>query len=531
MTRSIKTHSGQQAPQPPDQSEVIALLSSASTYGPDGDEVQRIETHGALVFLTGSRAYKLKRAVKLPYMDFSTLEKRAAACRHELERNRPAAPDIYIGVLPVMRRKTGELALGGEGVAVDWVVVMNQFEQADLFDALACRGQLPMSQMPLLATQIADYHDAAKTFRAVDGSRTMADVISQVVTSFFEAGDSVGLDRAQLYARQIVAALNAHSDLLRTRSHSGCVRLCHGDLHLRNIVLHDGHPTLFDAIEFDDRMATIDVLYDLAFLLMDLWHRGLKEHANLCFGNYISRAVSTGELNGLSALPLFLSVRAAVRAMVAIDKVAVTAGTDRKLALKEIDEYLALALELLQPRPPSLIAIGGLSGTGKTTVSAGLAPNLGRPPGALHLRSDVERKRLAGVDPLVRLPREAYSSSASDKVYKNLCERAERALKAGQAVVVDAVFDQAAHRRRIEQVATRARVPFFGAWLVAPQETLVDRVSNRKNDASDADASVVMMQVARKTTVTCWETVDAGGDKGDARLRIESAMREKLARA
>lgn len=531
MTRSIDTSVDQQAHAPPDQSEVVALLSAPSTYGADVEEVHRIETHGAIVFLAGSRAYKLKRAVQLPYMDFSTLEKRAAACRHELERNQPAAPDIYIEVLPVVRRATGDLALGGDGVPVDWVVVMNQFDQAELFDALARADKLPLSVMPALAGHIADYHAAARTFRAVDGSASLANVVSQVVTSLFEAGDSVGLDRAQLYARKVVTELNARSRLLRARSHDGFVRLCHGDLHLRNIVLQDGRPTLFDAIEFDDTIATIDLLYDLAFLLMDLWHRDLKNHANLCFGSYVSAAVATDDLDGLAALPLFLSVRAAVRAMVAIDKAAVTTGADRKAALDDIDAYVDLALELLQPQPPSLIAVGGLSGTGKTTVSAALAPTIGRTPGALHLRSDVERKRMAGVDPLVRLPPAAYSKATSDKVYKSLCDRAEQALKAGHSVVVDAVFDQAAHRRRIEQVAARARVPFLGVWLVAPEETLIERVSSRRNDASDADASVVQMQVLRKTTVTCWETVDSSGDRSDAKLRIESALRAHLSRS
>ena len=293
-------------------------------------------------------------------------------------------------------------------------------------------------------------------------------------------------------------------------------------------MLHSGRPTLFDAIEFDDRLATIDVLYDLAFLLMDLWHRDLKAHANLCFGSYVSKAVPTEALNGLAALPLFLSTRAAIRAMVAIDQLAVTGGMNRQSGLNEVEEYVSLALRLLEPRQPVLIAIGGLSGTGKTTVSGALAPNIGRAPGALHLRSDVERKRMVGINPLVRLPREAYSKSASDKVYRRLCDRAERALKAGHSVIVDAVFQEAADRRCIEQVAVRAHVPFFGVWLEAPQKQLIERVAGRRHDASDADMSVVLMQFARKTAVTCWENVDASGDHGKVALRVESALHPLL---
>lgn len=508
----------------PDQSDVIAFLGLPSTYGADVDKVDVIETHGALVFLAGVRVYKLKRAVKLSYMDFSTLDKRAAACRHEVDRNKAAAPDIYICALPVVRRDNGELALGGAETPVDWVVVMNRFDQADLFDHLASQGQLPISQMPVLADQIARYHHSARPFRAIDGSKNLANAITQITTSFLQANDLIALDRVQEYAGKIVAELNTHSRLLLSRSQHGFVRLCHGDLHLRNIVLHHGHPTLFDAIEFDDRLASIDVLYDLAFLLMDLWHRGLKAHGNLCFSSYVSSAVSTEALDGLAALPLFMSTRAAIRAMVAIDKLAVTGGMNRQSGLNEIEEYFSLAMQFLEPRQPTLIAIGGLSGTGKTTVSATLAPNIGRAPGALHLRSDVERKFMAGVNPLVRLPRKAYSKSASDKVYRRLCNRAERALKAGQSVIVDAVFQEAIDRRCIEQVASRAQVPFLGVWLEAPQERLIERVAGRLNDASDADPSVVLMQLAGQTTVTSWVNVDASGAYSDAALRVKSAL-------
>ena len=515
---------GVQAGERQDQADVIAFLGSPSTYGADVGEVDLIETHGALIFLAGDRVYKLKRAVKLRYLDFSTLDKRAAACRNEIDRNKAAAPDIYIGVLPVVRQDDGELRLGGAGSVLDWVVVMNRFDQSDLFDHLATQCNLPISQMPILAERIAEFHDAADVCRTGDGSRELAGVITQTITSLFEAGNHVDLKLVQQYAGAIVKELDAHSRLLRSRSHHGLVRLCHGDLHLKNIVLRNGGPTLFDAIEFDDTIATVDVLYDLAFLLMDLWHRDLKAHANLCFSSYVSKAVATDALDGLAALPLFLSTRAAIRAMVATDKLAVTGGPDRQSGNKEIEEYFSLALKFLQTKKPVLIAIGGLSCTGKTTVSAALAPEVGRVPGALHLRSDVERKHMAGINPLVRLPRDAYTKSTSDKVYKRLCHRAERALKAGQSVIVDAVFQDAADRRCIERVAERVRVPFLGIWLVAPQNKLVERVSRRLHDASDADPAVVMMQIARRSIVTCWQNIDASGDRSGTVLKTKSAL-------
>lgn len=511
-----------------DQSEVIAFLGTPSTFGPTIESVDRIETHGALVFLAGDRVYKLKRAIKLPYLDFSTLEKRAAACEHEIERNRRAAPEIYIGTMPIVRREDSELALGGAGVTLDWVVVMKRFDQADLFDNLAKNGRLPLAQMAPLAEQVANYHEKAKAVRAIDGGGAMAATIDRLVRSLYEAADVIGFDRAERFARRIVAELNSRNRLLRERARGGCVRLCHGDLHLRNIVLHGDRAMLFDAIEFDDRLATTDVLYDLAFLLMDLWHRDLKAHANRCFASYVSTAMATRELSGLATLPLFLATRAAVRAVVAIDQLALAEQSDRQARSEEIDAYLSLAMDFLVPGKPALIAVGGLSGTGKTSVSAALAPEIGRAPGALHLRSDVERKRMAGVAPLARLPQAAYSTSNSAKVYHRLFERAERALKAGHSVIVDAVFQEAAHRRAIEQVAQRAQVPFFGAWLVAPQAQLIERVESRTNDASDAGAAVVLKQFAKVTSVTCWETVDAALEIVDVVRQIKVAMPDRL---
>ena len=374
MTSTSKPIATGQPDRLQDQSEVIAFLGSPATYGAGIDTVDRIETHGALVFLAGERAYKLKRAVKLPYMDFSTLEKRAVACRHEIDRNRPAAPDIYIGALPIVRRDDGALALGGAGAPVDWVVVMNRFDQADLFDQLAKHGQLPVSQMTPLAEQVADYHEKARTFRATDGSNDLANTISQIITSLYEASDLIGLERIQQYAGQIVTELNARSRLLRARSRFGCVRLCHGDLHLRNIVLHDNRAMLFDAIEFDDRIATIDVLYDFAFLLMDLWHRGLKTHANHCFGSYVSKAVPTSALDGLAALPLFLSTRAAIRAMVMIDQLSLAGEIDQQASIKEIEDYLSLATQFLAPSKPALHRDRWAFGHGQDVRLGSLSP-------------------------------------------------------------------------------------------------------------------------------------------------------------
>lgn len=510
MSETPKYRTGSLGGRSDDQSEVIAFLADPDSHGPTVKTVERIETHGALIFLAGEHVYKLKRAVKLAYLDFTTLAQRAGACQHEIERNKAAAPNLYIAAVAIARSADGKLTIGGDGEPVDWVVVMNRFDQSDLFDNLAAEGKLAKELMLPLAEVIADYHDDAQVFRALDGHDILARVVTQTVMTFFEAGELLEFGQVNHYSGRVVAELNARSQLLRSRAHHGYVRLCHGDLHLGNIVLSDGKPTLFDAIEFDDTIARIDVLYDLAFLLMDLWHRGLKKHANLCFNNYVSKAMQIDALSGLAALPLFLSARAAIRAMVAIDKAAVAELEDETKTRKDIAGYFDLACEFLNTEEPVLIAIGGLSGTGKTTLAAALAPTIGHAPGALHLRSDVERKRMVGVDPLERLPPHAYSQSASAKVYKRLCDRAEQALEAGHSVIVDATFIEAADRRQIERVAAKSRVRFIGLWLEASGDQLVNRVTQRKGDASDADAAVVLSQLSVRSINTCWETVDAG---------------------
>lgn len=506
-----------------DQSEVVAFLSDPSCHGAHIDNVDRIDTHGALIFLAGDRAYKLKRAVKLPYLDFSTVSKRGIACNHEMERNKAAAPGLYIAARPVVRAPSGRLILAVTNDltetdhVVDWVVEMHRFDQDDLFDNLAKQGGLSPELATRLADQIAEHHAEAASHREVDGKDIVARVAAQTLLTFFEAGGPLLLQNVEAYSSSVVAEVNAQTPLLRARAHNGHVRLCHGDLHLRNIVLHQGRPTLFDAIEFDDSIATIDVFYDIAFLIMDLWHRDLRQHANTCFNAYVSKAVPTDDLDGLGALPLFLSIRAAVRAMVAIDKARVEGLGPNAAGADEVKEYFLLARQFLEPVKPVLIAVGGFSGTGKSTLSAALAPEIGRAPGALHLRSDVERKRLAGVDPLDRLAPNAYSESTSRKVYKRLADRAELAILAGQSVIVDAAFLENDRRSQLADVAARVNVPFIGFWLDAGEEELIKRVNQRRNDASDANEDVVRQQSKARDRINqqlddTWHRLDAGGN-------------------
>ena len=298
--------------------------------------------------------------------------------------------------------------------------------------------------------------------------------------------------------------------ILERRSRAGFVRRCHGDLHLGNIVLIHGRPTPFDAIEFSEDIATIDVLYDVAFTLMDLLNRGLKPQASALFNRYLARADGTANYEALAIMPLLLALRAGVRAMVAVDRLALTDVPD-VVKEKEIHDYLALATSLIARRPPRLIAIGGLSGTGKSTLARALAPEIGNTPGAVHLRSAIERKIMLGAEISERLPQCCYTSETTREVYERLYEKASATLSSGHSVVIDAVLLKHDERRKIQEIANRASADFLGLWLVAETDEMLKRVVARRGDASDADARIVEMQLAQDRGQIDWIKLNTQG--------------------
>lgn len=498
-----------------DQTEVIAFLGLASTHG--GAPVERIETHASVVFLAGPRALKLKRAVRYDYLDFSTSARRRAMCEAEVRTNRRAAPALYKGVLAVTRERDGSLALGGSGVPLDWVVEMARFDQQGLFDRLAERGSLDLGLMPSLAAAIADFHVSAQRRRDHGGKAGMAWVIDGNVTGLVEEGADI-LDREACNRLSIdsMCELERHGPQLDARQQTGFVRQCHGDLHLRNIVRIEGHPTLFDAIEFNDDIACIDVMYDLAFLLMDLWRRRLPRHANAVFNGYLARTLDFG---GLSPLPLFLSCRAAVRAKTSATSARLQSDRDRRSELETLSRgYLDIAQGLLHPAKPCFIAVGGLSGSGKSTLALSLAPLTGGVPGAVVIRSDEVRKQLCGVPSLARLGPEGYTADISSRVYATMASRADLIVRSSRSVIVDAVFARSPDREAIERTAATANVAFAGIWLDAPESTLVARVERRPADPSDADAGVVRRQLADDLGTITWHHLNASAE-ADALLQ------------
>lgn len=486
-----------------DQSEVIAFLSRGESYGEPSRPVERIDTHISVVFLAGDRAFKLKRAVQFSYLDFSSLQSREKFCRRELDLNKRTAPQLYLAVRAVTRQADGSLRFDGNGQPIDFVLEMKRFPEADVFDQLADSGRLTPELTRELTDVIAGFHAAAEITPQFGGSTAIKNIIAGNTENLLASCPPLQPAQVQDLDADSRASLARIRDLLDERQRNGKVRRCHGDLHLRNICLFQGRPTLFDCIEFSDPMSCIDMLYDLAFLLMDLANRNLKDHANAVFNRYLDL---TGDLGGLPAIPLFMSVRAAVRAHVTI---AAARQKSPTVQSRRAQSYLDEAVELLCTRTPRLIAIGGLSGVGKSTVAQALAPEVTPMPGARVVRSDVLRKRLFDVAPEVRLPPSAYDQATNARVYRTMQEHAWTSLAAGFTAIVDAAFLRPDERDNIAEVAKRAGVPFTGLWLEAPADVLQQRVTARHGDASDADAQIVRQQLTYDIGPVDWHRIDA----------------------
>lgn len=510
---------------PDSQDDVVAFLGGPAAFATGGervDKVETIETHVSWVFLGGARVLKLKRAVTFPYLDFSTPEKRRLACAAEVRVNRRTAPGIYKGVVAVTRQADGALALGGEGEPVDWVVDMHRFDQDTLFDRLARKGGLDRAMMEDLAESIAEFHQDAEavTGDQAGGEGGIRMIIDSNDECFAAAGVAGrGIDRAETekLTQASLAALDAVGPLLDRRRGGGRVRHCHGDLHLRNICIIDGRPTLFDAIEFNDAFATIDVLYDLAFVLMDLDHRGLRRLANIVFNRYFDiTGDGAKDLGGLRVMALFLSIRAAIRCHVDAAQAAALSdpGKAKARALESAD-YLAMAVAALAPSKPRLVGVGGLSGSGKSRIARELAPRLGAMTGARVVRSDATRKRLSGAALTRRLGPEGYTAEMTERTFEALFAEVAEGLRAGHTVIADAVFASPGHRRALRDIALKEGAPFTGMWLEASPEIMARRVTERKRNISDADAKVLDMQLAYDLGGLDWVRLDSSGSRDD----------------
>jgi len=509
------------------QDAVFAFLADPATHG--GAAVARIDTHAASVFLAGGRALKVKRAVRFPFLDYSTLAKRKAACEAELAVNAPYAPEIYRAVVAITREADGKLAIGGAGTPVEWAVDMARFDEKRTLDHLA--GEIDPELADALGRMVAAAHAGppAKlpTVAADVWIAALGAYIDEHLDAFRTHPEIFPAPENEDLARQSRAAYESLVPLLRERARGGFVRRIHGDLHLGNIVLIDGKPVLFDAIEFSDVIATGDVFYDLAFLLMDLLERGLKAAANIVLNRYLVQTRRLENLDALKSLPFFLSLRAAIRAKVTLARMERAKASERDAIARSARAYFDFARQAIAAPAPRFVAVGGLSGTGKTALARALAPDLDPLPGAVIVRSDVERKALFGLDETEQLPAAAYAADVTARVYATLAAKAARILAAGHSVIVDAVFAQPQERVAIAEAAKAAGLRLTGLFLTADMETRVARVGARAaRDASDADAAVARAQERYHLGALDWIRIDASGAPAQTLVRAKAALRQ-----
>ncbi|OYX33791.1 MAG: hypothetical protein B7Y99_06760 [Caulobacterales bacterium 32-69-10] len=497
-----------------DQAAIVEAFESGAAIG-SAHPLTRIDTHMSYVFLGPKRAYKLKRVRRHPFADMSSLEARRCACESELAVNRALAPTLYEAVLPVIRGPDGAIEVEGPGEPIDWVVVMRRFADGALLSERAATGLLTPGAVVQAVDAVADFHRALKPHFDAGYSVDYRRIADGLRRTEAEGAAALGLAPAsEALFSAIEREIGRLSPLIEARRRDGWVRRGHGDLHLGNICVHEGRVTPFDALEFDPALATADVVYDIAFLLMDLRARGLDGLANVAMNHYWD--VSAQPEEALALLPLFTALRAAVRMAVSVE------AAD----LVQAERYRTLGLALLDQKAPQLVAVGGLSGTGKSTVAKALAPDLPGACGGRLLRTDVIRKQLAGLRPTDRLAAAAHEPAGRAAVSRVLAQRAWRALEAGCSVVADATFREAAARAAIE-AAVRAG-PFTGLWLRTGPEVRIARIARRHEDASDVTLEGALAQTEPGDLGPRWRVLDAGVPVGAAVQAALEAVTESL---
>ena len=509
-----------------DQARLVAALANPARFGPACTSVTVLETHISYVLLTDKHAYKLKKAVDLGFLDFTTLASRRFFCEQELRLNRRLAPELYLDVVAI----TGtidEPVIDGKGPVLEYAVKMREFPQDALASRVLDRNELGVADIDMLAAKVAAFH-ATSQKAAADSTFGAPETILRAALANCK---SLLAGAASPAERRTIEALHtwterehaARNAAFRGRREGGFVRECHGDLHLGNIAVIDGEVTIFDCIEFNEQMRWIDVMSEVAFTAMDLQDRGHAELAHRFVNAYLE---ITGDYAGLSVLRFYLVYRALVRAKIALLRaIQLPPGEARAPLYAERDGYLRLAEAYARSPEPAILITHGITGCGKTTLSQALLEQIG----AIRIRTDVERKRLHGLAPTARsdaaTARMLYGADATRRTYDHVLHLAASVAAAGFVAIVDGTFLRRWQRDRFRRLAAELGIPFVIVAFSASEGVLRRRVAERARrgtDASDADVAVLEHQLGVRQSFGADEvgdivTYDAAAPLADAR--------------
>ena len=511
-----------------DQTALIAALLRPDCYPHPASRVEHLQTHISHVLLAGDYAYKIKKPLNLGFLDFTSLDRRRYYCEEELRLNGRLAPDLYLDCVPIGGTPDHPALGDATGPVIEYAVRMRRFSQEALLDHLLAAGRLEPHHLDTLARRLAEFHesiaraDPAASFGAPEQvQQPILDNFTYTRPLLADPADRAALDAVE---RWTLAAFDRLRPRLMERKAGGWIRECHGDLHLGNMILaDDGQVTVFDCIEFNDDLRWIDVINDLAFLTMDLRFRGAGGFAQRALNTYLEFG---GDFTGVTLVSYYQVYRAMVR--VKINAIQASQSdvpeSERAAAADRRRAYLRLALELTREPAPFLLITHGVSGSGKSRRTRELLEVF---PGAIRIRSDVERKRLFGLGPLddsgSSLGQGLYTADASARTYQRLHELAGQLLAAGHAVLVDATFLKRDHRQPFRDLAARHGVPFILLYCAADPATLRERVAARRergDDAAEADVDVLERQLRHVQPPTAAERPLTSRRDGDLeRLR------------
>jgi len=488
---------------------IQALLQPQAYPHAVTEPIRLMQTHVSYVLLTGEYAYKLKKPVNFGFLDYSTLEKRHHFCQEELRLNQRAAAPLYLEVCPITQQGDG-YHLQGKGVAVEYAVKMRQFPQAALLSHLFEQGDVSEDLLRRLAARVADFHQQAETSDYIRAFGAVSRVRQAIDENYEQTVDFIGgpqtqqqFDQTKAYTDRFFAE---RADLFRQRQDQGWIRACHGDLHLGNICYWQDQLLLFDCIEFNEPFRFVDVMYDIAYIVMDLVLRGRPDLTGQFLSHYVEQ---TGDWEGLQVLPLYVSRQAYVRAKVTsfLLQDPSVPEADRQQASATAARYYRLAWSYVQPQTGAVYMMAGLSGAGKTTV----ARALGRQLGAIHLRSDAVRKHLAGVPLQQRGGDDLYTPEMTQRTYERLLDLGFMLAQQGYRVILDAKYDRQGLRQPVIEQAQACNLPLQICHCTAPQTVLEARLQARQGDIADATVAVLTKQSMEPFTASeqAWvSTVD-----------------------